>query len=112
MTTMGTTTITTTATNPRRARLVAALLRIAPGLPRHEVEVVADHAQDSAGLSKAKLETAAWLSLVAYARHMYSDYDTLLADGYDHDSARHFALADMNEALGAWGVKKRVGVGE
>ena len=49
-----------------------------------------DHALDSAGLKSAAPETAAWLSLVAYVRHVFTDYDDLLAQGYDRDSARHF----------------------
>ena len=48
--------------------------------------------------------TAARLALVSYARHVFTDYDELLADGYDRDSARHFVLDDLNAALAAWGA--------
>ena len=48
---------------------------------------VVDHAVDSRGLSTASSETAAWLSLVPYVRHTFTDYDELLAEGYDPDSA-------------------------
>jgi|SRR5215212_390214 len=96
----------------RRAAVEAALRRLAPRLPRHEFEAVADHALDSAGLRTAAPEAAAWLSLVAYARHVFTEYDILLKEGYDPDSARHFVLDDLNAALDGWGVRRRVGAGE
>ena len=69
---------------------------------------VVDHAVDSRGLSIASPETAAWLSLVAYVRHTFTDYDQLLGEGYDADSARHFVATRMNEILQAWGVRRRL----
>lgn len=87
---------------------MAALRALAPALPGFEVEVVTDRALDSRGLATAAPETAAWLALVAYARHAMTDYDALLADGYDVDSARHFVLDAINDALAAWGVRRRV----
>ena len=67
-----------------------------------------DHALDSAGLRTAAPEAAAWLSLVAYIRHAHTEYDSLLAEGYDQDSARFFVLEPMNEVLEAWGARRRV----
>jgi hypothetical protein len=68
---------------PKRAAIDAALLRLAPAIPLHERTAVVDHAIDSRGLSVALPETAAWLSLVAYVRHTFTDYDDLLAESYD-----------------------------
>ncbi len=65
---------------PKRAAIPAALLRLAPTIPPHERMAVVDHAVDSRGLSIASPEMAAWLSLVAYVRHTFTDYDELLAD--------------------------------
>ena len=67
-----------------------------------------DHALDSRGLKASAPETAAWLSLVAYARHAFTDYNDLLAQGYDQDSARYFVAAEMEAVLGEWGVKRRL----
>jgi hypothetical protein len=92
----------------RRSHIETALRRLAPRMPRHEFIAVADHAMDSPGLRKAAPEAAAWLSLVAYVRHRLTDYDDLLAEGYDAESARFFVLGEMNEALAAWGVRRRV----
>jgi len=69
---------------------------------------VIDHVLDSPGLRTAAPETAAWLSLVSYVRHVLTEYDDLLADGYDAETARHFVLADMDEALAEWGVRRRL----
>jgi hypothetical protein len=91
-----------------RREIEAALRRLAPRLPRHEFAAVGDHAVDSPGLRAASPEAAAWLSLVAYARHVFTDYDDLLAQGYDQDSARHFVAADMQRLLDDWGVKRRL----
>ena len=91
---------------PKRAAIEAALLHLAPAIPLHECGAVVDHSIDSRGLSVASPETAAWLSLVAYVRHTFTDYDELLAEGYDHDSARHFVVAQMDNILKAWGVRR------
>jgi hypothetical protein len=96
----------------RRADVEAALSRLAPAIPPHEASVVADHAMDSPGLATAAPETAAWLSLVAYVRHVFTDYDDLLDDGYDQDSARHFVLDEMRAVLAGWGVRRPVDAGE
>ncbi len=92
----------------RRSAIGLALRNLAPRIPRHEFGVVIDHALDSPGLRTAAPETAAWLSLVSYVRHVLTEYDDLLADGYDAETARHFVLADMDEALAEWGVRRRL----
>ena len=83
--------------------------QIAPKIPPHEFAAVIDHALDSAGLKLAAPETAAWLSLVAYVRHTFTDYDALLAQGYDRESARHFVMEAMTEVLKTWGVRRMLG---
>ena len=96
----------------RRAAIEAALRELAPRIPRHERGAVLDHALDSPGLRTASAEAAAWLSLVAYVRHVFTDYDALLAEGYDADSARFFVVAEIDAVLEGWGVRRRVGEGE
>jgi hypothetical protein len=90
----------------RRAEIESILRHLAPLIPAHEFGAVVDHALDSVELKTAAPETAAWLSLVAYVRHVFTDYDTLLEDGYDRDSARHFVAADIEAALKRWGVRR------
>jgi hypothetical protein len=92
----------------RREAIATALGRLAPRLPSFEAEAALDHALSSAGLRGAVPETAGWLALVAYARHVFTEYDDLLAEGYDRDSARHFVLDDLNAVLAEWGCRRRV----
>ena len=93
----------------RRIALEAGVRALAPRIPKHELEAVVYHALDSPGLRTAFPEGAAWLSLVAYVRHVVTDYDALLADGYDQDSARFFVVGDIDEVLAGWGATRRVG---
>ena len=92
----------------KRADIETALRRLAPGIPRHEFGAVVDHALDSRGLQHASPEEAAWLSLVSYVRHLFTDYDELLGQGYDQDSARFFVAKEMEAKLAAWGVRRKL----
>lgn len=92
----------------KRGDIEIALRQLAPRLPDHEFGAVVDHAMDSKGLAGAAPETAAWLSLVAYARHVFTDYDELLQQGYDRESARHFVAGEMEQLFGTWGVRRRL----
>jgi hypothetical protein len=93
---------------PKRAEIESALRRLAPRIPPHEFGAVVDHACDSRGLRTSAPETAAWLSLVAYLRHAFTEYDDLLAQGYDQDSARFFVADEMAALLAEWGVTRRL----
>jgi hypothetical protein len=92
----------------KRGDIEIALRRLAPGIPAHEFAAVVDHAVDSPGLKPASPETAAWLSLVAYVRHVFTDYDDLLTQDYDQDSARHFVADEIAAVLNDWGVRRRL----
>jgi hypothetical protein len=94
---------------PSRSALSAALRHLAPRIPKHEFGAVVDHALDSPGLRAASPENAAWLSLTAYVRHTLTEYDDLLAQGYDQDSARFFVADAMRETLAEWGVRRPLG---
>lgn len=92
----------------RRALIAESLSALIPLAPQGDRHLILDHAEDSPGLGKAAPAKAAWLSLIAFVRHNYTDYDTLLADGYDVLSARHFCLAQINDVLQAWGCRRLV----
>jgi hypothetical protein len=96
----------------RREAIESAVRILAPRIPRHEFESVTDHALGSRGLHTASPEAAAWLSLVADIRHRLTDYDSLLDEGYDQDSARFFVLDDINATLERWGSPRRVEAGD
>ncbi len=92
----------------RREAIESAVRILAPRIPRHEFEAVTDHALGSRGLHTASPEAAAWLSLVSYIRHRLTEYDSLLDEGYDQDSARFFVLDNINATLEEWGSPRRV----
>lgn len=96
----------------KRTVIEDALRRLAPKIPPHEFGAVVDHALDSRGLRLASPETAAWLSLVAYVRHALTDYDDLLAQGYDQDSARFFVAEEIGRVLASWGARRKLGEDE
>ena len=90
----------------RRTEIETAVRRLAPRIPPHELSAVVDHALDSPGLRPASPERAAWLSLVAYVRHVLTEYDELLEQGYDRDSARFFVTSEIEVVLRRWGVRR------
>jgi hypothetical protein len=46
------------------------------------------------------------LSLVAYVRHALTDYDELLNQDYDRESARFFVASQIETILSEWGVRR------
>jgi hypothetical protein len=92
----------------RRTDIEGALRRLAPSIPDHEFGAVVDHALDSRGLRQAAPEEASWLSLVAYVRHVFTDYDALRDQDYDEDSARFFVAEKIEAVLTGWGVRRRL----
>ena len=90
----------------KRSEIEIALRRLAPRMPSHEFGAVVDHAIDSPGLQAAAPDTAAWLSLVAYVRHVLTEYDELLGQAYDQESARFFVAPEIETILSGWGVRR------
>jgi hypothetical protein len=80
------------------AKALTALLPIAP---------YADTERIRADASAPHLKTlpptiAVWLATVAHVRHQHTDYERLLEEGYDRDSARFFVLDQVNQVLTRW----------
>lgn len=90
----------------KRSEIERALHVLAPRIPDFEASAIADHAMDSCGLCTASPQAAAWLSMVAFVRHALTEYDSLLEEGYDQESARHFVAADIEAVLREWGVMR------
>ena len=96
------------AATSRRQSIGEALARLTTAVPSFDRTEIIDHALLSPGLKKAAPEAAAWLSLVAHVRHVHTDYDRLLDQGYGIEAARHFTLAAINTVLAAWGAARRL----
>lgn len=92
----------------RKRNIEAAILALAPSIPVRDLAEIAAHALASKGLSKAAPEKAAWLSLVAYVRHNFTEYEALLDDGYGAEAARHFCVEPTNTVLARWGARRLV----
>jgi hypothetical protein len=97
------------ASTHRNQALRKALRLLAPLIPYADSEPVLERA---AKLTRADLAIGAalWLAIVAHVRHRHTDYDALLAEGYDRDAARHFVVEETEAVLRLWGCSKRIDV--
>jgi hypothetical protein len=91
----------------RQQDIRRALRLTAPHIPFDEAQDVLARA----GRPAMKLlppGIALWLSLASHVRHRHTDYETLLAEGYDRDAARHFVIDGTDAKLAEWGCARRV----
>lgn len=94
-------------TTRRQQEIVKALRALAPMIPFNEAEEVKQLASQR-HLRTLPASVSVWLSLVAHVRHVHTDYDQLLDEGYDRDAARHFVLDDINAVLTRWQATRLV----
>lgn len=81
--------------------IAKALVALAPGIPFADAQTVKAQAA-SRHLRSYPPGISVWLALVAHIRHIHTDYDALLDEGYDKESARHFCLTAINAKLTEW----------
>ena len=92
----------------QRQRLVhRALTELIPRAPLSDFEPIYERATAKRLRSQAP-DGAAFLAATTHIRHRHTDYDDLLAEGYDRESARHFVLDDINDTLTLWGANRFV----
>ncbi|MEL6946465.1 MAG: DUF2293 domain-containing protein [Pseudomonadota bacterium] len=91
------------ATTPRQKAIQKALRALIPHASYGDFAPIFEAAKAKHMRSLAPRDCA-FLATVAYIRHQYTDYDDLLREGYDQDSARHFVLDDTNAVLSDWGA--------
>lgn len=85
----------------RRQGIAKALTTLIPLAPYSDAEAI----RQAAGAVHMKTlppSTAVWLATVAHIRHVHTEYDKLLDEGYDRDSARFFVIEAINAALTRW----------
>lgn len=90
-----------TLSTKRQKEIAKAVTLLIPGAPYIDAEAI----RTLAAKRQYKLlpaSTSVWLAAVAHIRHVHTDYDALLDEGYDLDSARHFVLEPINEKLTEW----------
>jgi hypothetical protein len=97
------------AATRRQVELRKTLRSLAPLIPYADSEPVLKRA---AKLMRADLSIGAalWLAIVAHVRHRHTEYDALLAEGYDRDAARHFVVDETEAVLQGWGCGRRIDV--
>lgn len=85
----------------RQAELSKTMGMLVPMIPfdeGNEVKALASQRH----LRHLPVSISLWLSLVAHIRHVHTDYDALLDEGYDRDAARHFVMDEINDVLSRW----------
>jgi hypothetical protein len=89
------------ATTKRRKAIAEALTLLLPAAPYSEIEAIRAEA-GSRHMKELPPSIAVWLAAVAHVRHQHTDYEQLLAEGYDRDAARFFVIDRTNEVLTSW----------
>ena len=92
----------------RRRQIEEALAALAPALPPKDRTEVVERALWSKGLKRASAPKAAWLSLVSYLRHRFTDYDRMLEDGYEVGEARYFSSSQLSKVLADIGCRRKL----
>lgn len=85
----------------RQRALARALTALLPAAPYADMEKIRAEA-GAAHLKTLPPSIAVWLAAIAHIRHAHTDYETLLAEGYDRDSARFFVIGQINDVLTRW----------
>jgi hypothetical protein len=85
----------------RERDIKAAFTALMPLAPYADAAPIrAQAARDK--LRNLPAETAVWLCAVAHIRHVHTDYDALLDEGYERDAARFYVFDDINAKLTEW----------
>lgn len=80
------------------AKALTALLPLAPYADGEKIRTDAG----AKHLKTMPPTIAVWLATVAHVRHAHTDYEALLEDDYDRDSARFFVVDQINAVLTRW----------
>ncbi|MBE0694974.1 MAG: DUF2293 domain-containing protein [Aquamicrobium sp.] len=90
-----------TAATARTRAIAKALTALLPMTPYADIEAIRRMA-GARDMRELPASIAVWLATIAHVRHEHSDYDRLLAEGYDRDAARFFVVDQINETLTRW----------
>jgi hypothetical protein len=91
----------------RQKAIGRALTLAIPQAPYLDAEAIREAAR-ARHLRALSPTVALWLAAVAHIRHVHTEYDALLDEGYDRDAARFFVLDDINDVLDRWGATRRL----
>jgi hypothetical protein len=85
----------------RRRAVAKALTALLPMAPYADMEKIRADA-GAVHMKTLPPSVAVWLATVAHVRHVHTDYEKLLAEGYDRDAARFFVIDAINAVLTRW----------
>jgi hypothetical protein len=85
----------------RRRAIAKALTALLPLAPYADMEKIRTEA-GAVHMKTLPPGIAVWLATVAHVRHDHTDYEKLLSEGYDRDSARFFVIDQINGVLTRW----------
>lgn len=85
----------------RRRAIAKALTALLPLAPYADMEKIRADA-GAVHMKSLPPTIAVWLATIAHIRHVHTDYEKLLAEGYDRDSARFFVKEQTNIVLTRW----------
>lgn len=85
----------------RRRAIAKALTALLPLAPYADMERIRADA-GAVHMKTLPPTIAVWLATIAHIRHAHTDYEKLLAEGYDRDSARFFVIEQTNIVLTRW----------
>ncbi len=91
----------------RQQAIRKALRALAPGIPLADAEAVLVLA-GRRHMKTLPPSTALWLALGSHVRHTHTDYERLLAEGYDREAARFFVADETDGVLAGWGCQRSV----
>lgn len=91
----------------RQQAIRKALRALAPGIPLADAQAVLALAERR-HMKDLPPSTALWLALGSHVRHVHTDYEQLLADGYEREAARFFVAEDTDSVLAGWGCQRSV----
>jgi len=90
-----------TASTRRQRAIAKALTLLLPAAPYADTEPIRDAAL-ARKMRDLPPSIAVWLATIAHIRHEHTDYDRLLAEGYDREAARFFVIDAINDVLTRW----------
>lgn len=85
----------------RQKAIAKALTLLLPGAPYSDIEAIRAAVMER-HMADLPPSIAVWLATVAHVRHQHTEYDALMDEGYDRDSARHFVIDATNDVLTNW----------
>ena len=85
----------------RAKALANALTALLPQAPYADIEAIRELAS-ARKMRELPPSIAVWIATVTHVRHVHTEYDALLTEGYDRDAARHFVVDEINAVLTRW----------